>query len=199
MAVINRKKFVKDIKKRISTEKAKRIKIILLILAAASLVNVFIVNNIILKIIPLWFIGMLILLFYMFHFIKSIEKIAMIKHVDVEELTEGEWINKEIYADIEKGKAKIGKKTDKKTKKEYICGPKDLGISKEQIEKLISLKKQGKLVEIIEKIKNKKKIKKTVPMKIEIKVGIPFVPSFLIAYLVSYLIVIFSLNICFGS
>ena len=123
----------------------------------------------------------------MYYFIKSIEKCCMIKLVEPEELTEGEWINKDIYIDLKKGKAKIGKKTDKevtkklkaaknvnteeKARKEYICGPKDLGISKEQIATLLKLKKS-----------------KIYTKKIEIKIGIPFVPSFLIAYLISYFV-----------
>jgi prepilin signal peptidase PulO-like enzyme (type II secretory pathway) len=49
-----------------------------------------------------------------------------------------------------------------------ITGPKDLGISKEQIRKLIALRNKGKL--------NKN-------FRVLIKNGIPFVPSFLLAYL----------------
>ena len=45
-----------------------------------------------------------------------------------------------------------------------ICGPKDLGVSKKQIEKLLDYEKKGRINEI------------------QIKEGIPFIPSFLIAY-----------------
>ena len=54
----------------------------------------------------------------------------MYKYVNPKKLTEGDWIAKNI---IIKGK--------------QICGPKDLGISKKQIQKLISLKKYD-LVEV---------------------------------------------------
>ncbi|MFH1439475.1 MAG: prepilin peptidase [Candidatus Woesearchaeota archaeon] len=193
MAIHNRKAFLKDMKTRINTKKSKIIKIVLLILVLVALGLVFIAHDFFIRIVVLWLVGMFILLFYMFHFVKSIEKVAMIKHVEPEELTEGEWINKDIYVRVEteKGKIinadkkgevennnKISKKSiknasDKKVrqKMEYIAGPKDLGISKEQIEKLIKLKKLGRLNH-----------------KIEIKVGIPFVPSFLIAYLLTYFI-----------
>jgi Flp pilus assembly protein protease CpaA len=57
---------------------------------------------------------------------------------------------------------------------EYITGPKDLGISKEQIRKLIKLKKLGKID------------------KVKVKEGIPFIPSFFIAFLIT---IIFKANI----
>ena len=74
----------------------------------------------------------------------------MLKYVLPKQLTEGDWIVKEI---------KIGGK--------YITGPKDLGIEKKQINKLISLYKKKKVNKIL------------------IKEGIPFVPSFFIAYVVT--------------
>jgi prepilin signal peptidase PulO-like enzyme (type II secretory pathway) len=81
----------------------------------------------------------------LFYIIKIVEQKCMIKIVDVKTITEGEWIVDEIKVD--------GK---------YICGPKDLGISNEQIELL-----------------KKNKIK-----KIKIKLGIPFIPGFLIGYII---------------
>ncbi len=95
----------------------------------------------------------LILLFsiYLFIFTKSVEKCCMYKFVKPERLTEGDWIARNIF---------VGKK--------YICGPKDLGISKEQIASLIKLKRQGKIKDVL------------------VKEGIPFVPSFLIAFLFTY-------------
>ena len=70
----------------------------------------------------------------------------MVKLISPEKLTEGDWIVEDIYY-----------------KNKRITGPKDLGISKKNIEKLIKLKQQGKI------------------NKIKVKYGIPFVPSFLIA------------------
>jgi len=74
----------------------------------------------------------------------------MLKYVEPNRLTEGDWIAKEI-----------------KYNGKYICGPKDLGIERKQINELI-------------KLYNQKKIK-----RILIKEGIPFVPSFLMAFVIT--------------
>jgi prepilin peptidase CpaA len=89
----------------------------------------------------------LIAIFYLYLFAKSIETCCMLKYVPPEKLTEGDWIAKEV-----------------KFKGKYVCGPKDLGISKKQISLIKRL---------------------NIP-KILVKDGIPFVPSFLIAYLFTY-------------
>lgn len=83
-------------------------------------------------------------MYYLTVFIKTIEKIAMHKYVSPSKLTEGEWIAKDVIV-----------------KNKRICGPKDLGISERQINKLKKLK-----------------IKRVL-----IKVGIPFVPALLLGYL----------------
>ncbi|MBM3200017.1 prepilin peptidase [Candidatus Woesearchaeota archaeon] len=75
-------------------------------------------------------------------FVKSVEECCMYKTLPVSRLTEGDWVAEPVYV---KGK--------------LICGPKDLGLEKEQI---TVLKKS--------KVKN-----------VLVKEGIPFVPSFLIA------------------
>ncbi|MGE0792995.1 MAG: prepilin peptidase [Candidatus Woesearchaeota archaeon] len=72
------------------------------------------------------FIGLAIIIFlgnYLIIFGKVIEKVCMVKKVDVSKLTEGDWILNDI---VVKGKT--------------ICGPKDLGISLKQISKLKKLK-----------------------------------------------------------
>ena len=88
--------------------------------------------------------------FYLWIFVKTVEKTCMHKLVEPSKLTEGDWIVNDIRV---KGK--------------YITGPKDLGISKSQIKKLVELYKKRKV------------------RKILIKEGIPFVPSFLIAFVVT--------------
>jgi hypothetical protein len=70
--------------------------------------------------------------------------------IPVEKLTEGDWIVKDVI---------VGGKR--------ICGPKDLGISKPQIEVLLKLKQKGKI------------------RKILVKEGMPFVPVFLISFVIS--------------
>jgi len=86
--------------------------------------------------------------YFLFIFAKSIEKCCMLHKVNPSVLTEGDWIAKDVFV---RGKR--------------ICGPKDLGVSLEQIEKLKKLRVR----------------------EVPLKEGIPFVPSFLIAFLFSYL------------
>ncbi len=83
-------------------------------------------------------------LFYTAIGVKAVEKCCMYRTVSPALLTEGDWI-----ANIVKVKGK------------YVCGPKDLGITKEQISALKKLKVKSVLV----------------------RDGIPFVPSFLLAFL----------------
>src|SRR3989338_8652602 len=77
---------------------------------------------------------------------KAIEKVCMIKKLPPTKLTEGDWIAEEVYV-----------------KNKYICGPKDLGIEREQITLLKRLKVKFVLV----------------------KEGIPFIPSFLFGFLLT--------------
>jgi Flp pilus assembly protein protease CpaA len=94
--------------------------------------------------------GAILLLYflnYLFIFVRSVEQTAMIKTIDPKKLTEGDWIMQEVKID--------GK---------LIAGPKDLGLEKKQLTKILELREQGKL------------------MKIKVKYGIPFVPSFLISF-----------------
>jgi hypothetical protein len=162
LAFVNRREFIKDFRQRLSAPYYHYVHIVLIALFISSVIALFAFDILILKFILLWATLVIAILFYTFNFVKSIEACCMIKHVEPEELTEGEWINKDIF---------VSKGNSKNAKKEYIAGPKDLGISKEQIARLIKLKKDGKYKE-----------------KVEIKIGIPFVPSFLIAYLLSYFV-----------
>jgi Flp pilus assembly protein protease CpaA len=92
---------------------------------------------------------LLVLIFFMLHlwmFVRAVEQSCMVKRYPVGKLTEGDWIVKRVMV-----------------KGERICGPRDLGISKEQIRRLQRLQVKHVLV----------------------KEGIPFVPSFLVAYLLT--------------
>lgn len=83
---------------------------------------------------------------YLMLFMKAVDKACMYKYVPTKKLTEGDWVAEEV---------KINNKV--------ICGPKDLGLEKNQIEELKRLKVK----------------------KVLIKEGIPFVPSFLIAMIIT--------------
>jgi Flp pilus assembly protein protease CpaA len=81
------------------------------------------------------FIALLIMVlttFYLWIFVKAIEKTSMIKKVTPDKLTEGDWIAKDI-----------------KYNGKYICGPKDLGIEMKQIKELIKLYRLGKIKYVI--------------------------------------------------
>lgn len=95
----------------------------------------------------------IIFFFYVGVFMKAIENGCMIVNMKIEDLTEGEWIFEDV---VIKGKT--------------ICGPKDLGIEKPQIEELMKYKAKGLI--------------KTV----KVKVGIPFVPCFLMGFLMALLL-----------
>ena len=150
LAFKNRKKFKRELNKILSdknVDKARKfiLAILVLLLAALFLARLYYV-----KIFVLSLALIILTAFYLWIFVKAIEKSAMYKLVEPSKLTEGDWIVYDVY---------VGK--------QYICGPKDLGINKNQIQKLIHLYK-------------KRKIK-----KILVKEGIPFVPSFLVAFIVT--------------
>lgn len=106
--------------------------------------------NIYLKYFMLTFSVIFLLTYFVWIAVKAVEKVSMYVLVDPKDLVEGDWIAKEVY---------VGK--------ELVCGPKDLGIEKDQIEKL------------------KKAYAKKQIGKIEVREGMPFVPSFLIGYFVT--------------
>ncbi|MFT4313437.1 MAG: prepilin peptidase [Candidatus Woesearchaeota archaeon] len=81
--------------------------------------------------------------------VKSIEKTCFIQKMHVKDLTEGEWVVEDVFV-----------------KNKRICGPKDLGITNEQI---VTLKKH--------KIQN-----------VLVKIGIPFIPAFLFGFLFTIII-----------
>ncbi len=146
----NKQKFSKEFKKILLKKNIIRWKQIILFLLILLLILFFVINQYYMKILLLSFAFLILTTFYLWIFVKAIEKSAMYKLVEPAKLTEGDWIVKDVFVD--------GK---------YITGPKDLGISKNQIKKLIELYKQ-------------KKVK-----KILIKEGIPFVPSFLVAFVIT--------------
>ncbi len=92
-----------------------------------------------------------IFLFYSVLAAKAVEKSCMIKPVGIDRLTEGDWVAEEV---------KDGKKR--------ICGPKDLGLTKEQIKLLEGMRLRGKI------------------RFVKVKEGIPFVPAILLSFIFSY-------------
>lgn len=146
----NKKKFKQELKKLTkSIVKTRKIMLVLFILLVFLVIFIpdFFVKVLIISLILVIYVS-----FYLLIFVKAVERACMLKYVSPLNVTEGEWIAKDIVID--------GKR---------ISGPKDLGIERKQLKKLISLYKKGKIKRVL------------------IKVGIPFVPSFLVAYIVTIL------------
>ena len=150
LAIKNKKEFSKTFKKILKNKKLKKTRIYLLVVSLIFATLLALSRN------PAVIIPMIVLVllinftYYLWAFVKAVEKVCMYKYVTPDKLTEGDWIVKDI-----------------KINKEYICGPKDLGIEEAQIKKLIKLWKKGEIKKIL------------------IKDGMPFVPSFLIAFIVT--------------
>lgn len=147
-AIRKRKDFSKEFSGILCTKRFVFCRKIVLVVSLVVLAGLFFVHDSFLRVFLLMLVIILMATQYLVVFVKAVEKSSMLKYVKPEELTEGDWIVNDI---------KISGKR--------ICGPKDLGIERKQINQLIKLK-----------------IKKVL-----IKVGIPFVPSFLIAFVVMWL------------
>lgn len=130
LAIKHRKKFAEEFRKKykanIKIRKYVNVSSLLVLILALILRDIYL--GIVL--ISLAFISLLTL--YSWLFVKAVEKSCMYKLVNPEQLTEGDWIVKDI-----------------KIKGKYIAGPKDLGIEMKQIKKLIKLKKQKKINKIL--------------------------------------------------
>lgn len=150
MAVLKWKEFSKEFATIIRTRRFVLIRRYLLVFVFAILVYLFFTTDIFLRLGFLTISFMLMIGLYLWPFVKSVENSCMYKLVTPDKLTEGDWIADDINV--------AG---------ELICGPKDLGIERKQIGKLIRLHKKGKITEI------------------RIKEGIPFIPSFLISFVIT--------------
>ena len=146
----NKQRFIKELNKLLSKSNIVKLKKLMLIVLILLLVFLLSIELYYIKILILSLAFLMLATFYLWVFVKAIEKSCMHKLVEPAKLTEGDWIVKDVY---------VGK--------QYICGPKDLGISKKQIRRLTEFYKNGKIKKIL------------------IKEGIPFVPSFLIAFIVT--------------
>jgi len=150
LAIKNMKQFMKSLKywsekPRISLAR----RIILGLTVLIAILTIFVIPPE-LKMASLGLLATLFVVFYMWMFVKIIEESCMIKKIPISKVTEGDWIHKDIF---------IGKK--------YIAGPKDLGISREQIGLLKKYHATGKISEVT------------------VKEGIPFIPVFLIAFILT--------------
>ena len=148
----DKQKFRKEFSRILSKNKIVKSKKIILISLTFLLVSLFLIKVYYIRILILSLAFLILTTFYLWIFVRAIEKSSMHKLVEPSKLTEGDWIVKDIIVN-----------------KEYIAGPKDLGIEKKQIRRLVELYKKGKVNKVL------------------IKEGIPFVPSFLIAFIITFL------------
>lgn len=144
LIIKNRKEFKVEFRKKREEKNMIKVRKIILGITGLLVLSMFFVDDKFLKM----SLGMItVFVFfgqYLFIISKVVEKVCMIKTIPVRALTEGDWIVEDV---VVKGKR--------------ICGPKDLGVSVDQIEEL-----------------KKKKVR-----TIKIKEGIPFIPGFLLGYI----------------
>ncbi|MBD3312975.1 hypothetical protein GF345_00875 [Candidatus Woesearchaeota archaeon] len=152
LIIKNRKQFMKHLRKIVHNKRMLKIRKLVIISAAVLLVVALAINEASVKFLILGIVILYVTTFYLWIFVKAIEKCCMLKKVTPDKLTEGDWIAKDVI---------VGGKR--------ITGPKDLGISLEQIKELKRLKKQKKIDKVL------------------IKEGIPFVPSFLLAFIATWI------------
>jgi len=150
LSIIKWKPFKKEFKKVFLSRPFVIGRRIALAVSAVLLIPIFLVQDFWIKTVFFIVLFMSSATSYLWIFVKAVENSSMFRLVEPENLTEGDWIVNDIKVD-----------------KEYITGPKDLGIEKHQIKKLIELKNQKKVSKIL------------------IKEGIPFVPSFLLGFLIT--------------
>jgi Flp pilus assembly protein protease CpaA len=128
----NKKKFIREFKKLIVNKKIIPMKkIIFILFIILVLVGVFTPDKFI-RLTALYLAVVSVLTFYLWVAIKAVESACMLKFVIPKQLTEGDWIAKDV---------KVGGK--------YITGPKDLGIEKKKIKTLIEFYKRGKVKKIL--------------------------------------------------
>jgi Flp pilus assembly protein protease CpaA len=148
MVVVNYKKFLKEANQML--KKVRKVQTYIIIFGLVLIMLSLIFLDYPLNLIASLFILLIFAVFYLGIFIKATENSCMLKYVEPMKLTEGDWIAKDIKVD--------GK---------YISGPKDLGINRKQIKKLVEFYRIGKVKKVL------------------VKEGIPFVPSFLIAFILT--------------
>ena len=139
--------FRKEFRKQWDKRAYKVVRMGIVIFGVLSFALAFFIEGGISRLMILMVYAGLVISYLLWVSMKAVEKVCMLRAVEPTRLTEGDWIVKDIRY---RGK--------------YICGPKDLGISKPAIRALVKLFRMGKIKKVL------------------IKEGIPFVPSFLIAF-----------------
>ncbi len=130
LAFKNKNRFSADFMARI--KKSAKTRRFLLIISLAILLSAFFADMPMIRFFLVILVFSSILIYYISIFVKSVEKTCLLKYIEPEKLTEGDWIAKNIIIE-----------------KKRICGPKDLGIEKKQIKQLINLKRKGMIKKVL--------------------------------------------------
>lgn len=128
----NWKGFYREFRKKLHSVKVVRLKGAVIIFVILMLALSFFTKETAIRSLLFALVLLTLLTFYLWVFVKAVEKKCMIKSVTPDKLTEGDWIAKDV-----------------KYKGKYICGPKDLGIEKKQIKQLVKLYRQKKIKNIL--------------------------------------------------
>ena len=99
IALINFKKFAEGIRERLRVKNLIIIKVIIILLLLLAIILQFLPLNNPIKILFLGLSIIITLSFYMWIFISVVEKSFMEKIIDVEKITEGDWVTEEIIKD----------------------------------------------------------------------------------------------------
>src|SRR3989344_7904645 len=97
LAFKNRQKFRKEFKKILSHDKSEKIKWAILALTILLVILFFIIKISYIRILILSFAFLVLTTFYLWAFVRAIEKSSMYKLVEPSILTEGDWIVKDVY------------------------------------------------------------------------------------------------------
>ena len=146
LLIKNYDKFKTEFWNLLKHDKFKKYQKYYLVLALVILVFAIIIQDSSLRLTLIILFAVLLVYHYFHILIKAVDHIGMYKNIKVSELTEGDWVAKNIYIN-----------------KKLIASPKDLGLTKKQINIL----------------------KKSAILKIQIKQGVPFAPAFLITLIVT--------------
>ncbi len=149
LAVIRRREFIPALIKKTSEPKMRIYRLLVLVVTLVVIVASPFLLTYPYNIALITLAAALFIIFYLWIFVKIVEETCMIRLLPIDKLTEGDWIATPVI---------VGKK--------YITGPKELGITREQIALL-------------------KKYAHKIPKKsILVKEGIPFIPVFFISYII---------------
>ena len=151
LGIIKRKELIPELKIILKNNLVVKAKYIVFFILSAIIISLFIIKSNSIRLAMFSFGVIIYFTLYLWVYIRGVENVCMIKKVIPNKLTEGDWIFDEVL---------VGKKV--------IASKKDLGVSKEQIEKLKKLYIQKKVG------------------LITIKEGIPFIPSFLISFILTF-------------